>query len=982
MVFLAGCLFFLSGAAALAYEVVWVKLLTLQFGSAAWSISTVVASFMAGLGAGGAWAGRRADRIRRPLRAYAFLELGIAVYGVVSVPLMRNMAGILEPLYGLTDGYFALYLLLQFLLSFAMMAVPTFLMGASLPLLIVAVSEEAAFRRSVALLYGINTLGAAVGTLVAGMILMPVLGISDTVWVAVAAGVLVAAGGYLLDLRMGPREAAGEGGPGPVAGAAGTPRLLLAAVAMAGCLGLFYQIAWTRLLIPVVGSSVYAFTIILTTVLLGIGVGSLLAAVPSFRESSCWRAVAVTVGVGSCSALAGLFAVNELPAMFTAMARGTGDRTWLLFLSQGTLAASIVLVPACAMGAALPLGIAAWRNEVGSRGWAVGGMYAANTVGAIAGSVLAGFVLLPWLGATELIRIGAVLGMVVTVVLFLLDRASSQRQRLGWAGVFAAMVAAFAFTLPRTDIVNLQRGVFRRLQADEERAPTGSFLLYAREGTNATVTVFRTPNSTVLKVNGKADASTGGDMDSQYLLGHLPMFLHPKPEEVCIIGYGSGATVYATAVHPQVTGVDVVEIEQAVLDASEYFDSINHDILEDDRVRLYTEDGRNFLRHQRKTYDVILSQPSNPWIAGISSLFTSEYYRAASERLEPGGFFCQWMQAYETSAETVGVVLHTLASEFPYVVVFKVNDDLICVASHSPIEGSVRRYAELFSLPAVRSSLRRIRIETPFDLFATAFLRFPENADAFRSPIRNTDDNLWLEYRAPIEMYRGTQESVVSITSTDYLLMLQHLFPGMDLRQILLGVGRSIATRHSVIWYVLPAWQEMFAEDEPMASRLGELAARAGARRRALDGNEEREKAALRLIKEQRYAEAIPAFEAVLAVEPGKVSAHRMLGWALSNSGDSKRAWRHYVRAVQLNPDDFEALTNMGAMVLSRGLAEGTEMLDRALEANPHHFTAWRVYVEYLVDQKRYEKARELLRRAGGSIDGDRLQALWSKIPG
>lgn len=980
MVFFAGLLFFFSGAAALAYEVVWVKLLTLQFGSAAWSISTVVASFMAGLGAGGAWAGRRADRIRRPLRAYALLELGIAFFGVFSVPILRNMAGILDPLYHLTDGYFALFVLLQFLLSCAMMAVPTFLMGASLPLLIVAVTEEAAFRRSVALFYGINTLGAAVGTLVAGLVLMPVLGISDTVWVAVAAGVLVAAGGYLLDLRMGSREATKEHRK-PVASAR-IPRLLLAAVAIAGCLGLFYQIAWTRLLIPVVGSSVYAFTIILTTVLLGIGVGSLLAAVPSFRESSCWRAMAVTLGLGSCSVLAGLFAVNELPAMFTAMAQGTGDRTWLLFLSQGTLAASIVLVPACAMGAALPLGIAAWRNEVESRGWAVGGMYAANTIGAIVGSVLAGFAFLPWLGATGLIRLGATLGMVVTVVLFLLDRTNSQRQRLGWAGLFAAILAAFAFTLPQTDIKNLQRGVFRRLQASEERSPIGSFLLYAREGTNATVTVFRTPNSTVLKVNGKADASTGGDMDSQYLLGHLPMFLHPRPQDICIIGYGSGATVYATATHPNVTAVDVVEIEQAVLDASEYFDSINHDILEDSRVRLYTEDGRNFLRHQKKTYDVILSQPSNPWIAGISSLFTTEYYRAASVRLKPGGLFCQWMQAYETSSETVRVVLNTLASEFPYVAVFKVNDDLICVASHAPIAGSARRYAEHFSLPTVRNSLRRIQIETPFDLFAGAFLRFPENADAFESPTKNTDDNLWLEYRAPIEMYQGTQESVASILSTDYLRMLQHLFPELALRDIVLGTAQSIATRHSNLWYVIPAWQEMFAEDESLALRLAELSALADSRNRALESNKDREKAALRLIQEQRYAEAIPVFEAVLAAEPASVSAHRMLAWALSHTGDNKRAWRHYVKAVQYNPDDFESYTNMAAIALSNGLAEGTELLDLALAANPHHFTAWRVYVEYLVDQKQYDQARELLRKAELSIEGEKLETLKSMIPG
>ncbi len=980
MVFFAGILFFLSGAAALAYEVVWVKLLTLQFGSAAWSISTVVASFMAGLGAGGAWAGRRADRIRRPLRVYALLELGIALFGVFSVPLLRNMAGILDPLYHLTDGYFALYLLLQFLLSFAMMAVPTFLMGASLPLLIVAVTEEAAFRRSVALFYGINTLGAAVGTLVAGLVLMPILGISDTVWIAVAAGVLVAAGGYLLDLRMGTREVSEEHRR-PTASTR-TPRLLLAAVAIAGCLGLFYQIAWTRLLIPVVGSSVYAFTIILTTVLLGIGIGSLLAAVPSFRESSCWRAVAVALGVGSCSALAGLFAVNELPAMFTAMAQGTGDRTWLLFLSQGVLAASIVLIPACSMGAVLPLGIAAWRNEVRSRGWAVGGMYAANTIGAIVGSVLAGFAFLPWLGATGSIRLGATLGMAVTVVLFLLDRTSPQRQRLGWAGLFAAMLAAFAFTLPQTDIKNLQRGVFRRLQASEERSPIGSFLLYAREGTNATVTVFRTPNSTVLKVNGKADASTGGDMDSQYLLGHLPMFLHPRPQDICIIGYGSGATVYATATHPNVTAVDVVEIEQAVLDVSEYFNSINHGILEDPRVKLHTEDGRNFLRHQKKTYDVILSQPSNPWIAGISSLFTTEYYRAASARLKPGGLFCQWMQAYETSSETVRVVLNTLASEFPYVAVFKVSDDLICAASHAPIVCSTRRYAEHFSLPKVRNSLRRIQIETPFDLFAGAFLRFPENADAFESPIKNTDDNLWLEYRAPIEMYQGTEEKVASIATTDYLLMLQHLFPELALRDIVLGTAQSIATRHSNLWYVIPAWQEMFAEDEPLALRLAELSALADSRNRALESNKDREKAALRLIQEQQYAEAIPIFETVLAAEPASVSAHRMLAWALSHTGDNRRAWRHYVKAVQYNPDDFESYTNMAAIALSNGLAEGTELLDRALAANPHHFTAWRVYVEYLVDQKQYDQAREFLRKAEESIEEEKLETLRNMIPG
>ena len=247
---------------------------------------------------------------------------------------------------------------------------------------------------------------------------------------------------------------------------------------------------------------------------------------------------------------------------------------------------------------------------------------------------------------------------------------------------------------------------------------------------------------------------------------------------------------------------------------------------------------------------------------------------------------------------------------------------------------------------------------------------------------RTTDDNLWLEYRAPIEMYQGTQENVASISNTDYLLMLQHLFPELALRDIVLGVAQSIATKHSNLWYVIPAWQEMFAEDASLASRLAELSALADSRNRALDSNKAREQAALRLIQEQRYAEAVPIFETVLAAEPASVSAHRIarLG-PVAYRGDNKRAWRHYVKAVQYNPDDFESYTNMAAIALSNGLAEGTELLDRALAANPYHVTAWRVYVEYLVDQKQYDQARELLSKAKESIEGEKLEALKSMIP-
>ena len=435
------------------------------------------------------------------------------------------------------------------------------------------------------------------------------------------------------------------------------------------------------------------------------------------------------------------------------------------------------------MGATLPLGIAAWRNEISSDGWAVGGIYAANTAGAILGSVLAGFALLPWLGATDLVRFSSVLGMAAALVLLLVDQSDPFKRRLTLAAVAAASLVPFLLASPDTDITNLQRGVFRRVQSGGTAAQAKTTLLFAREGTNATVTVFRTPNSTVLKVNGKADASTGSDMDHQYLIGHLPMFLHPDPQKVCIIGYGSGATVHAVATHPRVSTVDVVEIEQAVVDASPYFESINHDVLKDPRVMLYTEDGRNFLRHRQTVYDVIVSQPSNPWIAGVSSLFTTEYYQAVQSRLAPDGVFCQWMQSYETSAETIGAILNTLASEFSHIAVFSVAGHLICLASQQPFSGTASHDAKLFSAPAVQASLKRIHITNPFDLFASAHMSHPRNADAFHSAVTNTDDNLWLEYRAPIEMYRGES------AATDYFALLQILFPDL---------ARDIATEEIV----------------------------------------------------------------------------------------------------------------------------------------------------------------------------------------
>ena len=968
--FLAGLLFLLSGATSLVYEVAWVKLLTLHLGSASWSIATVLASFMAGLGSGSAWAGRRAERFRRPLLAYGVIELGIAAFGALSAPILGFTSQLLDPLYGLIDGYFALFLVLQFFVSFLSMAVPTFLMGASLPILITALAQQDTFRQRVALLYGINTLGAALGTLAAGVFLLPALGIASTLWVAVVAGVLVAVGAYVLD-RQSPLTYA----PAPVASAAEAekravplPHLLLWTIGLAGSLGVGYQIAWTRLLVPVVGSSVYAFTIILTTVLLGIGVGALLAALP--------RAVALAMGLGACSSVAGLFAVNRLPDRFATLAQWGGDTTWLLFLCQGLLTACVLFVPACSLGAALPLGIAGWRSAAGSTGWAVGGMYAVNTLGAIAGSLLAGFVLLPLIGATQLVVAGAALGVVSAVALLLSQPHAKRSTAWVQSGALAALFAVSVVTVPDTDITRLQRGIFRGIQAGSVSSESKTTLLYAEEGTSATVTIFRTPNSTVLKVNGKADASTGGDMDTQYLIGHMPLLMHPSARTTCIIGYGSGATVHAVAAHPTVEQVDVVEIEQAVLNVSPYFHSINNQVLDDERVRVFMEDGRSFLRRRDAAYDIIISQPSNPWIAGIGSLFTTEYYESVQERLLPEGLFCQWIQTYEISAATRQAMLHTLTGVFPYVTVFSIDGDLICLAANEPLQGSVEDMVERLSVESVAQSLARIQMQEPLDVFASAYAQFPTQAEPFSSTMRNTDDNLWLEYRAPVEMYRGTNEPLAPADDKVYRQILDGFFGDVEGEAVLARAARSIVHRYPERHYLLAALTQHTDLSAELRQDLGTRGAEALALHREREQSEARFAKANAHVRARRFADAVPLYEAILATAPWDIAAHRMLAWSLTQLGQRSRAWGHYEQALERNPDDFESLTNMAAIALSGGKAEGVAYLDRALRSNPHHATAYRIYVQYLRSQGRSAEAHEMAGRARAQLGAEEAETI------
>lgn len=409
--------------------------------------------------------------------------------------------------------------------------------------------------------------------------------------------------------------------------------------------------------------------------------------------------------------------------------------------------------------------------------------------------------------------------------------------------------------------------------------------------------------------------------------------------------------------------------------------STNHQVLDDERVHVFMEDGRSFLRRRDAAYDIIISQPSNPWIAGIGSLFTTEYYQSVQERLQPDGLFCQWIQTYEISASTRQAMLHTLTGVFPYVTVFSIDGDLICLAANEPLQGSAQDMLERLSVESVARSLARIQMQQPFDLFASAYAQFPMQTEPFSSGVRNTDDNLWLEYRAPVEMYRGTNEPLAPVDEKVFRQILGGLFADVEGEAALSRAARSIVHRYPERHYVLAA----LTQHADLSAELRQDLRARGEEALALHSTREQREArfsqASAHVRARRYADAVPLYEAILASDPWDLAAHRMLAWSLTKLGQRSRAWGQYEQVLERNPDDFESLTNMAAIALSSRKAEGVDYLDRALRSNPHHATAYRIYVQYLRDQGRAAEAREMAGRARVQLsaeEADRIEQLLS----
>ena len=780
--------FFLSGASGLILELLWTRMLTLVFGSTALAVSTVLTAYMGGLGLGSYLAGKWADRLKDPVRAYAFAEAAIGVYALAVPWIIGFYPGLNQWLWATFGDRYTLLSVLRFLASAGLLIVPTTLMGATLPILaryfVSRPFEMGRVSLRLGTLYAVNLFGAVAGSFMAGFVFLPMAGVRTTNLVAasfdmtLAVAILVARRFFRTSKATdGPRsleEVAAQAQPeSTVPGHAGAPtsrlarRVVMLAFAVSGATAMTLQVLWTRALAVIIGSSIFSFTIILLAFLIGLGAGSAAFGrlVTRFREPV--RALAVThLGIVACIGLSYLL-TDRLPFLFTYLLSSTMVSADAVLISQFVLACLTVLPSTFLMGAIFPITVRVVTGDLGTVGRDVGFAYALNTLGAIVGSFFSGFLILPALGLQRGIYLAAVFDLALAFALFAVAPALPRPRRiLGMAAAAAMALAALA--LPRWDLTNFSIGFFRismardyidmvehRHQRKKWQTPK---LVYYKDGIATTVSVDQWGKVFSMKNNGKVDASNDADMPTQISVGLLPLLLYDDdhPPKVALIGYGSGVTAGAVTQYP-IESLEVVELEPAVYEAAHFFDDVNHRPTENPKVRAIVGDGRNFLSQRRDLYDVIISQPSNPWITGVSNLFTREYFQSIKSRLRQDGIFCQWAQLYEMAPWNIKAIYRTLAGEFPYVMVFAAEDlssDTILVASRKPIELDIRKIARAFADPVTAAEAKRAGFDSPHDIPAILLLGTEEMRSFTAGARINTDDNALIEFAAPRDLLR------------------------------------------------------------------------------------------------------------------------------------------------------------------------------------------------------------------------------------
>jgi spermidine synthase len=982
-------LFFVSGITGLIYQVAWARMFIVVFGNTTQAVATVLAAFMGGLALGSLVIGRRADSLSRPIVSYGILEALIGAFALVFPFLLVAVQGLYSSVYSAFGENSLPLTLIRFLLSFVMVLIPTTLMGGTLPVLSKYAGRElGSIGRRIGGLYTVNTMGAVLGTLLAGFLLLEFIGVSNSVYLAavlsIAVGVVAMVAGRTTVVESLPEESPEPAGGAQAAAAPGEargalsryiPAVVLISFAISGAAALSYEVLYTRVLVFSLGTSAHAFSLMLTTFLVGLAVGSLVFSRLVDRWRNLTDSFAVVEIIIGASVLASIYAISRMDVTHEALGLVTASASLIEVRLGGFLQAALIMfVPTVFMGATFPLVAKIYARRKETVSFSIGKLYFFN-------SLAAGFLLVPVLGTARSIGLMAAFNLGVGILLF-----SCRRSRGIWAGLSAAIFVAFAVLAS-----SIQPSVFSRaFNIGQE----GSELLYFKEGSSGTVTVHRYPWYDLISVDGIDVAGTNFMLRiTQKLQAHLPVLLADAHRKVAHIGFGSGETMYVLTLH-DIPRIDGIEICPDIITAAErYFSSINHNVFERPEINIIIMDGKNYILLTDETYDVIMTDSVYPGVGEAgSALYTYDHFRACRDKLRPGGVLSCWLPL-DLSNTDLKVALRAFHEAFPNMMLWYgysgfTQHALLVGKNDDEMKVDFAAFKGAFENEKLEEDLSSILIDDPYTLLSCLILD-GRGVEEFCGDVPlNTDDHPVLEFgiarRGVSKQYLSSNLEEMLAFRADVAASVTNIEgSGVEEEEVAREVADRVALSEDMIrghmYFALgeAGQARQYYEKARSLHPDNRIAARSiddleeslsmlqTAARAAGDNYTAAYRLGVRYVSEGRFEEALARLKEAIKLRPDRVDAYVTTGECYMRWGKPEQALEYLTTAREMSPGDAEIALRLGMAYEMAGMqTEAIGAYETVIRKEPSSYEARNNLGNIYLARGELEKAREQFQEA------------------
>ncbi len=929
-------LFFFSGISGLVYEVVWARLLALIFGSTVYATATILVAYMAGLSIGSYFGGRLTDRLKNPVKFFGICELGIGFFALIFPLLFKLVSSLYIDVYNIFLPSRFLFTILRFIIISCILLIPTSLMGATLP----ALSKGLIGKRNrtgnfTGFLYALNTAGAVCGVILSAFIGIEKFGLRNTAYSAAFVNITIAfIVLFALNIKSLPPGGRAVGVPdGRFRPASFYAKFTLPVYAVSGFCALALEVLWTRELIFFLGIDSYAFGTMLSVFLFGIGLGSLIISRYLERIKNPFLLLGIFELCIGFTTLINFILIPGLYQYKQSLYANIGRNMFSFVFSGYIITLALMSVPTFFMGGAFPLAVRVYSENTKKIGHAVGKIYSFNTMGSILGSLLVGFLFIPLLGISNSFKVIISINIFIGIVILLLVNYRNKILKVIPALFALFAVAAFIVLRFEKPLVS-----YSYIMDDPENK-----LLHYSEDAYASVSVVEIPGvgRRLYVDSGLAADTSRFDMPSHKMIVHVPLLIQENPEKALVIGFGMGETSYSITTHG--VQVDAVEISRGAIDANEYFQDVNHNILQNPLFHLTIGDGRNFLLTTGEKYDLISVGIIHPGISSNSAGFYGlDFYKLCSKILTENGIISQWVPTHGLSVQAFKTVIKTFIAVFPHSTLwFKYTDNfVILLGSKKPFSVDYRNFIAKYNKEEVRKDLATVDMTDPTVLLDSFWMGEKELAGFAGDAVTTSDNFPVLEFMSIKSINNNGLENIEALADKHERVMeyLTNIPDKDELEEELNTIYQS--TWHQIQGQIFIK-KFLFEKAILEFKKAIEIYPYDKNTEFLLDHTEEIYFNGLLIKAEDQFknnniTEALAMYKRAVSLRPKSAVVHNLLGTCYSRIGDNKKAIGSIRAALVYDPDNFQYHFNLASLLAEAGdYYSSKKELETVLRLNP-----------------------------------------------